>query len=96
MPCRTETDDDILFDLRQKTNHLTKLLCKMVAHFGVVPGDPELAEWKEEHGEIDRRRVRREQAEREAEASREKRKELAQRAAAKLTPEELEALRGFR
>lgn len=63
MACRYYDDGDCLKMTRDELDRATRLLCKMVAHFGVIPGDAELAKWKEEHDEQDRRRVAAEQAE---------------------------------
>ena len=41
----------------------TNMLCRMIRHFGVIPGDAELTAWQVEHDEMDRRRPARERSE---------------------------------
>jgi len=92
MGCRDYTDDDHAIRAQEKLDLVTRLLCKMVTHFGVIPGDEELAAWKKKHDEMDRIRVAAEEAEAAKEAERVRQRNLVERAIGKLTLEELAAL----
>ena len=103
MPCRDYSDYEYGQIIQRKLNDVTRLLCKMLAHYGTIPGDEELRLWKEEHDELDRRHA---EAQREMDARRQanvRRAELLKSARAKLaaaraddsialTREELQAL----
>lgn len=93
MPCVYYSDDEHRRMARADFDRVTCLLCKMIAHFGVIPGDYELAAWKADHDAMDRRRIEAEEWARKRKEEEERRKQVAAQAREKLTPEELEALK---
>ena len=56
MPCGHYLPGELESIQREELDLATRLLCRMIARFGIVPGDAQLAKWKAEHDEMDRRR----------------------------------------
>jgi DNA-directed RNA polymerase specialized sigma24 family protein len=92
MPCTYYSDGELHRMTRDELDKATRLLCKMVNHFGIVPGDAELAAWKVDHDAMDAKRTAADQAERERRKIREEEREKRDALLARLSPEERKIL----
>jgi hypothetical protein len=88
MPCTYYSDHELRVMAQRELNEATRLLCKMVQHFGVVPGDAELAAWKAKHDAMDAEREALVQAHLEAMKEAEDNREKREAVLARLSPEE--------